>query len=122
MDGEFDLDLIVIYDFDPEPSELRGERATLRREYFAPRLTQRLISALTVPTNYGVLYAVDMRLRPSGRSGPVGYADQGFVELSGARSVDLGAHGAHSRAASVPVPGIRHADPADDHQVIMPQA
>jgi len=39
-------------------------------QYFA-RLTQRLISALTAQTNYGALYQVDMRLRPSGRSGPV---------------------------------------------------
>jgi glutamate-ammonia-ligase adenylyltransferase len=30
-----------------------------------------LISALTAQTNYGVLYPVDMRLRPSGRSGPL---------------------------------------------------
>jgi glutamate-ammonia-ligase adenylyltransferase len=30
-----------------------------------------LISALTAQTNYGALYQVDMRLRPSGRSGPV---------------------------------------------------
>ena len=34
-------------------------------------LTQRLISALSAQTNYGALYQVDMRLRPSGRSGPV---------------------------------------------------
>jgi glutamate-ammonia-ligase adenylyltransferase len=34
-------------------------------------LTQRLISAFTARTNYGVLYDIDMRLRPSGRSGPV---------------------------------------------------
>jgi len=32
---------------------------------------QRLISALTAQTNHGVLYRVDMRLRPSGRSGPL---------------------------------------------------
>src|SRR5262249_54559400 len=39
-------------------------------QYFA-RLTQRLVSAMTAQTNYGKLYDVDMRLRPSGRSGPV---------------------------------------------------
>jgi len=32
---------------------------------------QRLIGALTAQTNHGVLYRVDMRLRPSGRSGPL---------------------------------------------------
>ena len=34
-------------------------------------MTQRLVSALSAQTNYGALYNVDMRLRPSGRSGPV---------------------------------------------------
>ena len=38
--------------------------------YYA-RLTQRLISALTAPTKAGRLYDVDMRLRPSGRQGPL---------------------------------------------------
>ena len=38
--------------------------------YYA-RLTQRLISALTAPTKAGRLYEVDMRLRPSGRQGPL---------------------------------------------------
>src|SRR5262249_45904469 len=31
----------------------------------------RLIGALTAQTNYGVLYQGDMRLRPSGRAGPL---------------------------------------------------
>jgi glutamate-ammonia-ligase adenylyltransferase len=34
-------------------------------------LTQRLIAALSAPTAEGVLYEVDMRLRPSGNKGPV---------------------------------------------------
>ncbi len=38
--------------------------------YYA-RLTQRLIAALTAPTKAGRLYEVDMRLRPSGRQGPL---------------------------------------------------
>jgi glutamate-ammonia-ligase adenylyltransferase len=38
-----------------------------------------LISALTVRTNYGVLYPVDMRLRPSGRSGPLATQIDGFI-------------------------------------------
>src|SRR5262249_19339129 len=31
----------------------------------------RLVNAMTAQTNYGKLYDIDMRLRPSGRSGPV---------------------------------------------------
>jgi len=37
-----------------------------------------MISVFTVQTNYGVLYPVDMRLRPSGRSGPVATQIDGF--------------------------------------------
>jgi glutamate-ammonia-ligase adenylyltransferase len=70
MTASSDLDLIVIYDFDPANPESRGPRPLYGSQYFA-RLTQRLISALTAQTNYGVLYHVDMRLRPSGRAGPL---------------------------------------------------
>ncbi|HEY6832252.1 MAG TPA: bifunctional [glutamine synthetase] adenylyltransferase/[glutamine synthetase]-adenylyl-L-tyrosine phosphorylase, partial [Pseudolabrys sp.] len=47
-------------------------------QYFA-RLTQRLINALTARTNYGALYQVDMRLRPSGRAGPLATQLAGFA-------------------------------------------
>jgi glutamate-ammonia-ligase adenylyltransferase len=70
MTATSDLDLIVIYDFDSDHPESSGPRPLYGAQYFA-RLTQRLISALTAQTNYGVLYQVDMRLRPSGRSGPL---------------------------------------------------
>jgi glutamate-ammonia-ligase adenylyltransferase len=70
MTASSDLDLIVIYDFDPAHPESDGRRPLYGGQYFA-RFTQRLINALTTRTNYGRLYDVDMRLRPSGRSGPV---------------------------------------------------
>jgi [glutamine synthetase] adenylyltransferase / [glutamine synthetase]-adenylyl-L-tyrosine phosphorylase len=73
MAANSDLDLIVVYDFDPDHPEsegLEGKHGLHGTQYFA-RLTQRLISALTTPTNYGRLYEVDMRLRPSGRAGPL---------------------------------------------------
>ncbi|MBI4276038.1 MAG: bifunctional [glutamine synthetase] adenylyltransferase/[glutamine synthetase]-adenylyl-L-tyrosine phosphorylase, partial [Rhizobiales bacterium] len=70
MTATSDLDLILIYDFDATHPESDGKRPLYGAQYFA-RLTQRLISALTAQTNYGRLYEVDMRLRPSGRSGPL---------------------------------------------------
>jgi glutamate-ammonia-ligase adenylyltransferase len=70
MTANSDLDLIVVYDFDPAHPDSDGPRPLHGAQYFA-RFTQRLINALTTPTNYGRLYDVDMRLRPSGRSGPV---------------------------------------------------
>lgn len=64
-----DLDLIVIYDA-PEGAESDGRRPLAARTYFA-RLTKALITALSAPMAEGTLYEVDMRLRPSGRQGPV---------------------------------------------------
>src|SRR5205823_8094574 len=79
MTATSDLDLIVIYDFDQEHPESDGARRLYGGQYFT-RLTQRLISALTAQTNYGVLYQVDMRLRPSGRSGPLATQIAGFAD------------------------------------------
>jgi [glutamine synthetase] adenylyltransferase / [glutamine synthetase]-adenylyl-L-tyrosine phosphorylase len=70
MTANSDLDLIVVYDFDPGHPESDGARPLHATPWFA-RFTQRLVSALTTQTNYGRLYDVDMRLRPSGRAGPV---------------------------------------------------
>ncbi len=79
MTASSDLDLIVVYDFDADNPNSDGKRPLYGGQYFA-RLTQRLISALTARTNYGVLYEVDMRLRPSGRSGPLATHISGFVD------------------------------------------
>jgi glutamate-ammonia-ligase adenylyltransferase len=70
MTATSDLDLILVYDFDDETPESDGPRSLYGAQYFA-RLTQRLINTLTAQTNYGALYQVDMRLRPSGRAGPL---------------------------------------------------
>ena len=55
-----DLDLMLIY----EPEDDAGAN-------LATRFVQRLIAALSAPTEEGTLYEVDMQLRPSGRAGPV---------------------------------------------------
>ena len=65
-----DLDLMLLYDFPADASESDGPKRLGPSLYYA-RLTQRLISALTAPTKAGRLYEVDMRLRPSGRQGPL---------------------------------------------------
>ncbi len=71
-----DLDLIVIYDpLDQDTSTGRLPLAT--RTYYA-RLTQAVVTALTVQMAEGRLYQVDMRLRPSGRQGPVATALSAF--------------------------------------------
>jgi glutamate-ammonia-ligase adenylyltransferase len=71
-----DLDLVFVYDVPPELGEdwttMRsdGERPLAPMHYYA-RLAQRTIAALDAATAEGRLYEVDMRLRPSGKSGPI---------------------------------------------------
>jgi glutamate-ammonia-ligase adenylyltransferase len=79
MTASSDLDLILLYDFDPEHPESDGLRPLHGAQYFA-RFTQRLISAFTTRTNYGVLYEIDMRLRPSGRAGPLASHVNSFAD------------------------------------------
>jgi glutamate-ammonia-ligase adenylyltransferase len=59
LSADSDLDLMVVYD---------GENAA---QTWFTRFAQRFITALSVPTEEGELYEVDMQLRPSGKSGPV---------------------------------------------------
>jgi glutamate-ammonia-ligase adenylyltransferase len=78
MTAASDLDLILIYDF-PDGAESNGRRPLPAVLYYT-RLTQRLVSALTAPTKAGRLYEVDLRLRPSGRKGPLATQFRGFVQ------------------------------------------
>jgi len=65
-----DVDMILLYDHDAGADESDGDRPLAPSHYFA-RLTQRLIAAVSAPTAEGVLYELDLRLRPSGNKGPV---------------------------------------------------
>jgi len=64
-----DLDLVFLYDAPPD-AESKG-RLPLPASTWYARLGQRLIHILTLPTRAGILYEIDMRLRPSGQSGPL---------------------------------------------------
>ena len=69
MTAGSDLDLMTLY----RPAEA-GATSALKgwtADTFFARFTQRLIAALSAQTGEGGLYEVDMRLRPSGTSGPV---------------------------------------------------
>ncbi len=79
MTAASDLDLIVIYDHDDEAFASSGPKQVSPNQYYA-RLTQRLISALSAPTPEGVLYEVDMRLRPSGNKGPIATRLSSFID------------------------------------------
>lgn len=76
LNATSDLDLIVIYDADGADGS-EGAKPLASRPYYA-RLTQALITAVSALTAEGRLYEVDMRLRPSGRQGPVATSVQSF--------------------------------------------
>ena len=72
-----DLDLMFIYDHPADVTESRGARAMAVSQWFV-RLAHAYVAALTAPGVEGQLYAVDMRLRPSGNKGPVAVSLEGF--------------------------------------------
>jgi glutamate-ammonia-ligase adenylyltransferase len=78
MTAASDLDLILIYDYDQDATLSSGVKPLAVTQYYT-RYTQRLISAFTAPTAEGILYDVDMRLRPSGQKGPVATQLSSFV-------------------------------------------
>jgi glutamate-ammonia-ligase adenylyltransferase len=73
-----DLDLMLVYDhpddvFESVPGRAGGGRLArpLAPSQYYTRLAHGLIAALSAPGLEGPLYALDMRLRPSGNKGPV---------------------------------------------------
>ncbi len=99
MTATSDLDLVIVYDFDATRPESNGKRALHAVQYYT-RLTQRLISALTVSTRRGSLYEVDMRLRPSGKKGPLAVQLSSFRAYQ-SREAETWEHMALTRARSV---------------------
>ncbi len=78
MTATSDVDLILLYDFDEASPSSSGARPLHGSQYYT-RLTQRLVAALSAPTAEGTLYAVDFRLRPSGKSGPLATHIEAFA-------------------------------------------
>ena len=72
-----DLDLMFIYRAGDGASD--GPKPLSAVPYFT-RLGQRFLGAVTAPTGEGVLYEVDLRLRPSGNAGPVATSLEAFVK------------------------------------------
>jgi glutamate-ammonia-ligase adenylyltransferase len=102
MTAASDLDLIVVYDFDPAATQSDGAKPLAPSQYYA-RYTQRLISHLSAQTAEGALYEVDMRLRPSGQKGPVAAQLSTFREYQ-ARDAWTWEHMALTRARVVAGP------------------
>ncbi|AZU04575.1 bifunctional glutamine-synthetase adenylyltransferase/deadenyltransferase [Glycocaulis alkaliphilus] len=75
LSADSDLDLIVVYE--PQAEQSDGAQPLEAPVWFT-RFTQRLVSALSAPTEEGALYPVDLALRPSGSAGPVAVSLQRF--------------------------------------------
>lgn len=63
-----DLDLVFLHNA-PENSETVGGRKSVSSHQFYLKLAQKINSIFNLNTSAGVLYEVDMRLRPSGEAG-----------------------------------------------------
>ncbi len=73
-----DLDIVFLHHgAKPGGCTQGGERSVDNGQYYS-RLVQRIVHVLTTRTGAGVLYEIDMRLRPSGRAGPVVSSIDGF--------------------------------------------
>jgi len=72
-----DLDLMLVYDHPETATESRGARPVAASQWFS-RAVHAFIAAVTAPDASGPMYAVDMRLRPSGNKGPVAVSLAGF--------------------------------------------
>ncbi len=70
-----DLDLFTLY----RQGQVEQEEGAVEPGLYYARFTQRLIGALSAQTQEGALYAIDMKLRPSGRAGPVAVHWPAFV-------------------------------------------
>ena len=115
MTTRSDLDLVVIHDGGAGVSD--GRRA-LGPGQWAARFAQVLITALTAPTAAGRLYEVDMRLRPSGRQGPVAVPLSGWQAYQAERAWAW-EHLALTRARAVAGDGgLRDAAEAARHTVL----
>ena len=74
-----DLDLVFIYDDKRNQGDTDGAKP-INALMFYIRLAQRMINFLNTITSSGILYEIDMRLRPNGDSGLLVTSVSGFAE------------------------------------------
>jgi glutamate-ammonia-ligase adenylyltransferase len=77
-----DIDLVFVYDAGRGIGLAQQQQAA---EYF-DRLARQVVRLLTEPTEMGMAYRVDLRLRPAGQSGPIANSFEGalhYYDVSG---------------------------------------
>jgi glutamate-ammonia-ligase adenylyltransferase len=75
-----DLDIIFVYseETDGDGTLTTGPKEITIHEYFV-KLAQKIITILTLRTREGLVFPVDMRLRPSGSAGPLVLTGKSFM-------------------------------------------
>jgi glutamate-ammonia-ligase adenylyltransferase len=74
-----DLDIVFLHDSSGNEQHTAGPQVLDNNEFFT-RLSQRIIHFLNTYTSAGILYEVDMRLRPNGASGLLVSSLEAFAE------------------------------------------
>ncbi len=74
-----DLDVVFLHDSSGDEQQTSGPRVLGNNEFFT-RLSQRIIHILNTFTSAGILYEVDMRLRPNGASGMLVSSLEAFAD------------------------------------------
>jgi len=74
----YESDLDVVFLHDTHISGVTNGTRSIDNQLFYFRLAQRIIHLFSSRTNSGILYEIDMRLRPSGESGPLVAGIAGF--------------------------------------------
>ena len=74
-----DLDLVFLFDAQ-QKSETIGGRKSISSNEFYLKLSQKIIRTFNMQTQAGILYEVDIRLRPSGDSGLLGCSLKAFSQ------------------------------------------
>jgi glutamate-ammonia-ligase adenylyltransferase len=73
-----DIDLVFIHA--AKQGKTSGANNPIENSYFYTRIGQRIVHMLTSHTRAGILYETDMRLRPSGNTGPLVSHIEAFFE------------------------------------------
>ncbi|HST21433.1 MAG TPA: hypothetical protein VLR90_09970 [Blastocatellia bacterium] len=106
MDYGSDLDLLVVFDDTAEwpPPDLARRGDALKNfhsphEFYA-KLTSEVVHALSSITREGLLYRIDLRLRPEGKNGPLAQAFAGLLTYLASRA-SAWEHSAYLKAREV---------------------
>lgn len=102
MDYGSDLDLLVVFDDAAEwpPPGLAVEGDFQSPQEFYAKLTSEIVHALSSITREGLLYRIDLRLRPEGKNGPLAQGFSGLLAYLASRA-SAWEHSAYLKAREV---------------------